>query len=69
MRFTQAGAVLKEDSLTRVETHARVRTASLELASADYRTLQLRPQPTAASSKSAARSATWRESPCRPTPF
>ncbi|MGI9217629.1 MAG: type VI secretion system Vgr family protein, partial [Hydrogenophaga sp.] len=44
VRFTQAGAVLKEDSLTRVETHARVRTASLELASGDHRTLQLRPQ-------------------------
>lgn len=43
-RFTQAGAVLKEDSLTRVETHARVRTASLELASGDYRSLSLRPQ-------------------------
>lgn len=44
VRFTQAGAVLKEDSLTQVQTHARVRTASLELASGDYRTLQLRPQ-------------------------
>lgn len=44
VRFTQAGAVLKEDSLTRMETHARVRTASLELASADYRTLGLRAQ-------------------------
>lgn len=44
VRFTQAGAVLKEDSLTRVETHARVRTASLELASGDYRSMSLRPQ-------------------------
>ena len=44
VRFTQAGAVLKEDSITRVQTHARVRTASLEQASGDYRTLQLRPQ-------------------------
>ncbi|WP_310567747.1 type VI secretion system Vgr family protein [Hydrogenophaga sp.] len=44
VRFTQAGAVLKEDSLTQVQTHARVRTASLELASGDHRTLSLRPQ-------------------------
>ena len=44
VRFTQAGAVLNEDSLTQVISHARVRTASLELASGDYRTLQLRPQ-------------------------
>ncbi len=44
VRFTQAGSVLKEDSLTQVQTHARVRTASLELASGDYRSLSLRPQ-------------------------
>jgi type VI secretion system secreted protein VgrG len=44
VRFTQAGAVLKEDSLSRVAGHVRVQTASLELASADHRTLQLRPQ-------------------------
>jgi type VI secretion system secreted protein VgrG len=44
VRFTQAGAVLKEDSLSRVAGHASVQTASLELASGDYRTLQLRPQ-------------------------
>lgn len=44
VRFTQAGAALKEDSLTQVQTHARVRTASLELASADHRSLSLRPQ-------------------------
>ena len=44
VRFTQAGAVLKEDSFSRVASHARVQTASLELASGDYRTLQLRPQ-------------------------
>ena len=35
VRFTQAGAALKEDSLSQVQTHSRVRTASLELASAD----------------------------------
>ena len=33
VRFTQAGAVLKEDSFSRVASHARVQTASLELAS------------------------------------
>lgn len=44
VRFTQAGAVLKEDSLSRVARQASVQTASLELASGDYRTLSLRPQ-------------------------
>lgn len=44
VRFTQSGASLKEDSLTRVQTHAQVHTASLEMASSDYRTLSLRAQ-------------------------
>ena len=43
VRFTQAGAGLKTDSLTRWSRGARVATARLEQASADYRTLGLRP--------------------------
>lgn len=44
VRFTQSGAIHKEDSLTRVQTHTWVHTASLEMASSDYRTLSLRAQ-------------------------
>ena len=43
MRFTQGGASLNEDSLWRWSEEHRVQTASLHLASADYRTLNLRP--------------------------
>lgn len=43
VRFTQGGASLNEDSLWRWSEEHRVQTASLHLASADYRTLNLRP--------------------------
>lgn len=43
VRYTQTGAALKEDSLVRWEREAAVRTASLQLASHDYRSLGLRP--------------------------
>lgn len=42
VRYTQSGAAHKEDSLIRWERAAMVRTASLELASWDYRGLALR---------------------------
>jgi type VI secretion system secreted protein VgrG len=44
VRYTQPGAVLLQDSLTRWSRRATVQSASLELASRDYRTLSLRPQ-------------------------
>lgn len=44
VRYTQAGATLPEDSLTRWSRQAAVHTAGLELASRDYRSLSLRPQ-------------------------
>jgi type VI secretion system secreted protein VgrG len=44
VRFTQGGPSLVEDSLTRLHTEAQVQTGQLHLASADYRSLSLRPQ-------------------------
>ena len=48
VRFTQAGAALfqsePEDSLTRWHQSASTHTATVDLASLDYRTLSLRPQ-------------------------
>jgi type VI secretion system secreted protein VgrG len=43
VRFTQSGASLKEDSLTQWRASASLQTASLSIASADYRTMSLRP--------------------------
>ncbi|MBI5256100.1 MAG: type VI secretion system tip protein VgrG [Burkholderiales bacterium] len=42
VRYTQTGMALPEDSLTRWQRSRRVRTATLSLASRDYRTLSLR---------------------------
>ena len=44
VRYTQPGAVMLADSLTRWSRRAAVHTASLDLASRDYRSLSLRPQ-------------------------
>jgi len=43
VRYTQSGAALKEDSVTRWHRGAQLRSASLALASPDYRSLSLRP--------------------------
>ena len=48
VRYTQPGAVMLADSLTRWSRRAAVQTATLDLASRDYRTLNLRPQSQAA---------------------
>ena len=44
VRFTQSHVALKEDSLIRWSRARRVRTASMTLASRDYRSVSLRPQ-------------------------
>ncbi|WP_284618494.1 type VI secretion system Vgr family protein [Aquabacterium humicola] len=44
VRYTQAGAALPEDSLVRWQRRRRVHTASLSLASRDYRSVTLREQ-------------------------
>nr|MBP6677407.1 type VI secretion system tip protein VgrG [Vitreoscilla sp.] len=43
VRYTQSGAALKEDSLTKFKRASQLHTASVNLASADYRSLSLRP--------------------------
>jgi len=43
VRYTQSGATLEQDSLSRWERAAHVRSAGVQLASADYRSLSLRP--------------------------
>jgi type VI secretion system secreted protein VgrG len=42
VRYTQSGAALQEDSLTQFKRASQLHTASLNLASADYRSLSLR---------------------------
>jgi type VI secretion system secreted protein VgrG len=48
VRYTQSGAALKEDSLTRFKHSSQLLPASLNLASPDYRSLSLRPVSQAA---------------------
>jgi len=43
IRFTQSAAVLPEDSITRWQGERNVRTAGVQLASPDYRSVALRP--------------------------
>ena len=54
VRYTQPGAVMLADSFTRWNRKASVHTAGLDLASRDYRSLNLRPQSQAADPASGA---------------
>lgn len=44
VRFTQAGATMPEDSITRWHERSALHTATVDLASHDYRSLAMRPQ-------------------------
>ncbi len=43
-RYTQGGAVFKQDSVSRWRERSAVHTGALQIASDDYRSLSLRPQ-------------------------
>lgn len=63
VRFTQPGAVMKEDAIDRWRSEARLLTSAIEMRSWDYRTRNARPVLAASTNASGAAALTSRDAP------